>query len=335
VQGRDRLYVKYVAEQLGLDGSYVSRTYIEQIQLEKLINDVMVCYFRLICIAFILPSPDQVYLQALPDDLKTKLSIDDELVSSPKEALSRASADRRTKYLNRGDMSQSYSTQREKNLSRLTKLAVNSRRFDGRTPDSPATLANQGVITQLSEQISTLNERMDEFTSRIEELNMKFSHRKVSVSQQNLASQAEACSGSAPTSFFMAGLGNGSLTGPVLPNSSSSCQLARESPLMEEVLLIARGQRQIVHQIDNLSNLLREYFGERSREGRTDRTARTTDIEFIGVPLIVSLAVGGLGKDPVHVEGIHGRLRSMDDVDLSPISLALVANSFDVDRLSW
>ncbi|KAK3037109.1 hypothetical protein RJ639_031528 [Escallonia herrerae] len=273
VQGRDRLYVKYVAEQLGLDGSYVSRTYIEQIQLEKLINDVM----------------------ALPDDLKTKLSIDDELVSSPKEALSRASADRRTKYLNRGDMSQSYSTRREKNLSKLTKLAVNSRRFDGRTPDSPATLANQGVITQLSEQISTLNERMDEFTSRIEELNTKFSHRKVSVSQQNLASQAEACSGSAPTSFFVAGLGNGSLTGPVLPNSSSSSQLARESPLMEEVLLIARGQRQIVHQIDNLSNLLREYFGERSREGRTDRTPRTTDIEFIGVPLIVSLAVGGLG----------------------------------------
>ncbi|KAH9778387.1 Inorganic pyrophosphatase TTM1 [Citrus sinensis] len=79
VQGRDRLYVKYVGEQLGLDGSYVPRTYIEQIQLEKLVNDVM----------------------ALPDDLKTKLSIDDDLVSSPKEALSRASADRRTKYLSR------------------------------------------------------------------------------------------------------------------------------------------------------------------------------------------------------------------------------------------
>lgn len=43
VQGRDRLYVKFVAEQLGLDGSYIPRTYIEQIQLEKLMNDVMVC----------------------------------------------------------------------------------------------------------------------------------------------------------------------------------------------------------------------------------------------------------------------------------------------------
>ena len=42
VQGKDRLYVKYIADQLGLGGSYVPRTYIEQIQLEKLVNDVMV-----------------------------------------------------------------------------------------------------------------------------------------------------------------------------------------------------------------------------------------------------------------------------------------------------
>lgn len=42
MQGRDRLYVKYIAEQLGLDGTYVPRTYIEQIQLEKAVNDVMV-----------------------------------------------------------------------------------------------------------------------------------------------------------------------------------------------------------------------------------------------------------------------------------------------------
>lgn len=44
---------------------------------------------------------DLVKLQTLPDDLKTKLSIDDDFVSSPKEALSRASADRRMKHLNR------------------------------------------------------------------------------------------------------------------------------------------------------------------------------------------------------------------------------------------
>ncbi|KAL4633338.1 hypothetical protein ACB092_04G116300 [Castanea dentata] len=272
VQGKDRSYVKYVAEQLGLDGSYVPRTYIEQIQLEKLVNDVM----------------------ALPDDLKSKLSIEDDLVSSPKEALSRASADRRMKYLNRS-LSHSFTSQRDKNLPKLTKLAINNRRFDGRTPESPATLANQGVITQLSEQISTLNERMDEFTSRIEELNSKISIRKVSASQQNLAMQTEACNGSGPTSIFATGLGNGSLTGTLLPNSSSSSQLARESPLMEEILLIARSQRQIMHQIDSLSNLLNESWGERSRNGRSDQTNRMIDVDSIGVPLILTLAIGGLG----------------------------------------
>lgn len=269
VQGKERLYVKYVAEQLGLDGSYVPRTYIEQIQLEKLVNDVM----------------------ALPDDLKTKLSIDDDLVSSPKEALSRASADRRNKYLGRS-LSLTYSNQREKNLSKLTRLAVNNRRFDGRTVESPAAVANQGVITQLSEQISTLNERMDEFTSRIEELNSKFSTRKVSASQQNLALQGEPCNGSGPTSLFVTGLGNGSLTGSILPNSSSSSQLTRESPLMEEVLLVARGQRQIMHQLDNLTNLLHEHRGERSR---ADAINSTVDIDSIAFPLILTLAIGGLG----------------------------------------
>ncbi|XP_050152549.1 inorganic pyrophosphatase TTM1-like isoform X1 [Malus sylvestris] len=271
VQGKDRLYVKDIAQKLGLDGSYVPRTYIEQIQLEKLVNDVM----------------------ALPDDLKSKLSIDDDFVSSPKEALSRASADRRNKYLNRG-ISQSYSNQRDKTMSKLTKLAVNSRRFDGRNPESPAGISNQGIITQLSEQISTLNERMDEFTSRVEEVNSKIPLRRVSASQQNLALQAEACNGSGPTSLFVTSLSNGSLGGPLLPTSSSSSQLVKDSPLMEEILTITRGQRQIMHQIDNLSNHLREYPAERFRQGRTDATGRMPDIESV-VPLVLALAIGGLG----------------------------------------
>ncbi|KVH98486.1 Phosphoribulokinase/uridine kinase [Cynara cardunculus var. scolymus] len=222
---------------------------------------------------------NRTYVQTLPDDLKTKLSIDDDLVSSPKEA----------------GGAHSLST-RERNLSKLTKLSINSRRFDGRTPDSPAPVANQGVITHLSEQISTLNERMDDFTSRIEELTSKFSERRV-PSHQNMAmaGQAESCNGSA-TSLFMAGLGNGSLTGQLLPNSASSNQLARESPLMEEVLLIARGQRQVMHQIDNLSNLLREYGVERSQQDRgAEKRNRLMEIESFGIPFIVTLTIGGLG----------------------------------------
>lgn len=91
----------------------------------------------------------------------------------------------------------------------------------------------QGAITQLSEQILTLNDRMEEFTSRIEELNSKLNTKEVYGSQQNIAQHhaAEACNGSAPTSYFLSNLGNGSL----LPNSSSSSQLAKEFPLMEEV----------------------------------------------------------------------------------------------------
>ncbi|KAK6931413.1 CYTH domain [Dillenia turbinata] len=268
VQGRDRLVVKCVAEQLGLDGSYIPRTYIEQIQIEKLVNEVM----------------------ALPDDLKTKLSIDEDLVSSPKEALSRVSLDRvlsRNKSLTSG-MSHSYSTQREKNFSKG--YSSDNRRFADRTSESQARLASQGVVNQLSEQISTLNERMDEFTSRIEELNSKLIVKKVSTSQQNMTLQAESCNGSGPTSYFISGLGNGSLTGSMMHNSSSSSQLAKESSLMEEVLIISRGQRQILHQLDNLSKLLRENMMEGQRQVRKGSLAET-----FTVPLAATLVIGGLG----------------------------------------
>ncbi|CAG7893495.1 unnamed protein product [Brassica rapa] len=258
VQGRDRSFVENVANELGLEGSYCPHTYIEQIQLERLVNDVM----------------------ALPDDLKTKLSLDDDTVSSPKEALSRASADSRMKYLH-GGVSKSYTNQRHKVLPNLTRLAVNNRMLDARAPASPATLPNQGVITQLSDQISTLNERMDDFTSRIEELNSKIPNRiAASGSQHNLALPMEN--------------GNGSL----LSLSSSQSQLVRESPLMEEVILVARGQRQIMHQMDTLSNLLREYVGERSRIERLDsnRTNSTTqNLEASTLPVLLALVVGCLG----------------------------------------
>ncbi|KAG6712715.1 hypothetical protein I3843_05G108500 [Carya illinoinensis] len=270
VQGHDRLVVKYVAEELGMEGSYIPRTYIEQIQLEKLVNEVM----------------------ALPEDLKTKLSLDEDLVSSPKEALTRAPADRvalRNKHLKSG-MSHSYSTQRDMNLAKLTGYAANSRRFDERNTESPATVANQ-----LSEQISSLNDRMDEFTNRIEELNSKLTVKKSSSSQQNMSIQADACNGSAPTSYFISTLSNGSLTGSIMPNSSSSSQLGKESPLMEEISGIARGQRQIMHQLDNLNNIVRESLQARSHQVKTNRRSIVADVEPIAVPIILSLAIGGLG----------------------------------------
>ncbi|XP_057448002.1 inorganic pyrophosphatase TTM2 isoform X2 [Lotus japonicus] len=272
VQGRDRLSVQNVGQLLGLEGSYIPRTYIEQIQLEKLVNEVM----------------------ALPDDLKTKLSLDEELVSSPKEALSRASADRvamRNKNLRSG-MSQSYTNQRDRNLAKVTGYGTNNRGFGERNSDSSTA---QGAISQLSDQISALNDRMDEFTSRVEELNSKLTI-KSSPSQQNLSVQAETCNGSAPTSYFITSLGNGSLTGSKIPNSSSSSQLAKESPLMDEISGIARSQRQMMHQMDNLNNLLRGNLGETSHQTRTNRKSKATDSNFTGTHVtVVVAAVGCLG----------------------------------------
>ncbi|XP_031480223.1 inorganic pyrophosphatase TTM2-like isoform X1 [Nymphaea colorata] len=268
VQGRDRLAVKEVAEKLGLDGSYIPRTYIEQIQLEKLVNEVL----------------------ALPDDLKTKLSIDDDVASSPREALSRASADRVAMRKNlKSSLPHSFSTHRDKNLANLTRLTVGTKRVEIRGLDSPAPLPNQGMITQLSEQISTLNERMDEFTSRIEELNAKLTTNKSSTSQQNLNLQVEACNGSLPTSHYLSGYGNGALH-----TSSSVPQFSKESPLMEEITMVARGQRQIMHQLDNLSSFLHENVGQRNRQSRVEVSHGRTDVGLIGVSLITMLAVGGI-----------------------------------------
>lgn len=76
---------------------------------------------------------------------------------------------------------------------------------------------------------------MDDFVNRIEELNSKLTIKKNCPSQQNVALQAVACSGSAPTSYFITSLCNDSLTGSIMPNCSSPSQLAKESPLRDEV----------------------------------------------------------------------------------------------------
>jgi len=93
----------------------------------------------------------------------------------------------------------------------------------------------KGAIEQLSEQISTLNDRMDDFTSRMEELSSKLSSQKTSPTARNTTLQPEACNGSVPTSHFISSLENGSLTGSIMPNPSSSSHLAKDSALLEEV----------------------------------------------------------------------------------------------------
>ena len=64
-----------------------------------------------------------------------------------------------------------------------------------------------------------------------------------------------------------------------------------------QISSIARGQRQIMHQLDSISNLMRENLGERrsSHQVRTKRKSITSDYKPITVPLILTLAIGGIG----------------------------------------
>lgn len=73
---------------------------------------------------------------------------------------------------------------------------------------------------------------MGEFTNRIEELNSKLTIKKNCSSQQNMSVQAESYDGSAPTSYFITSLNNGSLNG-------LSSQLAKESHLSDEVCIFS------------------------------------------------------------------------------------------------
>ncbi|CAL1381249.1 unnamed protein product [Linum trigynum] len=239
-------------------------------------------------------------VKALPEDLKTKLSMDEDLVSSPKEALLRASTDRvamRNKNLRSG-ISHSYTNQGDKSYSRLTAIPRSNPRYEDRNSEPQAMLANQGVITQFSEQMSSLNDRMDDFTSQLEELNSKLT---VINNNSNSSPSPQQCiglqggdvsNGSAPTSYFVSGLSNGSLAGSKLSHSLSLSQLAKDSPLLEEIV---RGQRQAMHKLDSLSSLLHELTAKRSRQAKKRKKLIMPDIDAIGVPVVLTLAIGGLG----------------------------------------
>lgn len=50
-----------------------------------------------------------------------------------------------------------------------------------------------------------------------------------------------------------------------------------------------------MHQLDNLSNLLRESLGNRSRQVRTNQKSVMAGVEPFVVPIMFSLTIGGLG----------------------------------------
>ncbi|CAH9131221.1 unnamed protein product [Cuscuta epithymum] len=269
VQGRDRLAVKCVAEQLGLEGSYIPHTYIEQIQLEKLVNEVM----------------------ALPDDLKTKLSSYEDIVSSPKEAPlfpSSSSSDSvssiKHKNIRNGAL-HSYLTKQDNILSKNCLSASNNN-----TSVLPILLANQGgLIAQLSEHISTLNDVIGELTSCMEDLKSNIISSS-KTSPQNPLQSGASCNGSAPTSHFISGLENRSLSRSVMPH------LAMDSASTEELSDMGRCQRQTMHLLDNLCDLLCKRLPEKLYSAKTNKQRAVLGFDPSSkVCIICTLALGGLG----------------------------------------
>jgi len=144
VQGKDRASVKKVATELGLDGSYTARTYIEQIQLENLVNEIM----------------------TVPDDLKMKLRKYDESISSPTDILCTSFTEKNC--IQKG-MSRSYTVRGENHLSRF----INSRDKISAGQGLESYDTRNEFMNELRENIVTLAEKMTEFALHAEEANSK------------------------------------------------------------------------------------------------------------------------------------------------------------------
>ena len=58
---------------------------------------------------------------------------------------------------------------------------------------------------------------------------------------------------------------------------------------------MSRGQRQIMLQLDSLSSLLHNYFGDKLRNDNTNNTISGLNPVSIAIPLAATLALGALG----------------------------------------
>eukprot|EP00249_Psilotum_nudum_P020088 c27558_g1_i1 orf=338-2395(-) len=296
VQGKDRASVAEAGMKLGLEGSYIPHSYIEEIQLEKITSEVM----------------------ALPVvDLKTKLSIDEDFVTSPRQ-VNVGMLDKKDRGRSVYNKSLSWTRGASKDLSvslpmpqnglqqgqcNLAKqypswIDANGKRFDDRGPDSPASYVGDQGHTRLLEQLSGLNERLDELVSRLLGLENKLSTvansstlpRPNSSSQLGLSSSA-----SVPGNGHANGLGN-TATLPLGVATMPNAELL----LMEELKVLGRGQRHLATQLDLLCGFLRENLSPPKQEKRNERgnwgmllkSMRTTDS---GLALAAALLVLGFG----------------------------------------
>nr|VDD43654.1 unnamed protein product [Brassica oleracea] len=162
-------------------------------------------------------------------------------------------------------------------------------------------LVYKDALKSISSKTGALFPRMNQFESQTSFLSVD-NAEELGGGGETL--QAEVCNGSAPTSYFISGLDNGCLTNSIMPRSSSSSQLAKDiMPLMEEILTLSRGQRQVMHQLDNLCSLIRESSSEErsrlTRMGSSNSSSRDLSIESFllsnaessRLPLVLTLAL--------------------------------------------
>lgn len=292
IQGKDRRLVAEAGKNLGLEGSYIPHSYIEQIQLEKLTSEVM----------------------AISEGLKTKLSISENLVS-PRSLNSVMVA-------NKGDSKSIYSKSfswthdEARNISlsvptlqdvseheeqkfvkpQLSWIERNGRRYDDRPLDSPVSVDGEQGHTRLLEQLSALNERLEDVLSRLGELENKLStvSKGRTLSQQNLSTQVGP-SLTTGTSSYGNGYANGSTIALGVPNAPSTA----ETLLLEEVKILGRGQHHLTTQLDVLSGFLRDNLNEPKQPKKQELSIWSTVFNMetiLGFSLLsVGFIIGAVG----------------------------------------
>lgn len=292
IQGKDRRLVAEAGKNLGLEGSYIPHSYIEQIQLEKLTSEVM----------------------ALSEGLKTKLSISENL-ASPRSLNSVMVA-------NKGDSKSIYSKSfswthdEARNISlsvptlqdvseheerkfvkpQLSWIERNGRRYDDRPLDSPVSVDGEQGHTRLLEQLSALNERLEDVLSRLGELENKLStvSKGRTLSQQNLSTQVGP-SLTTGTSSYGNGYANGSTIALGVPNAPSTA----ETLLLEEVKILGRGQHHLTTQLDVLSGFLRDNLNEPKQQRKQELSIWSTVFNMetiLGFSLLsVGFIIGAVG----------------------------------------
>eukprot|EP00250_Pteridium_aquilinum_P004084 c14321_g1_i1 orf=446-2437(-) len=271
VQGKNRSLIEAAAKKLGLEGSYMPHPYIEQIQLEKLTAE------------------------AIPDDLKTKLSIIDTPSSSPLLAISWMSE---AKAGGRDLYSKSLSVthaQSNRNKQQFLWGEPMETRQDDRGLDSPTFLRDQGYA-RFSEQMTGLNERIDELLSRLGEVETKLSScigltQGGPVTGIGSFGNGKGCLyGNPHPSGF--GAGNGYYSLVTNSNTAPSVGL----PVSEELRILAQGQRHLTTQLDVVSNILRQNASSARHQQRGTfwGKTRTSDMGLITAVGLTILGLGGL-----------------------------------------